>query len=85
VSWAVMISGYVENSMFTEARELFEAMPEKNVVACTAMITGYCKEGDVESARRLFDGVRVKDVISWNAMISGNLYRPESFLMLPFC
>jgi pentatricopeptide repeat protein len=71
--------------MFTEARELFEDMPEKNVVGCTAMITGYCKEGDVESARRLFDGIRIKDVISWNAMISGNLYRLESFLMLPFC
>jgi len=74
VSWAAMISGYVENGMFVEATELFKAMPEKNVVACTAMITAYCKQGDVESARRLFDGIRAKDVISWNAMIAGTSY-----------
>lgn len=74
MSWAAMITGYVENAMFDEARKLFEAMPDKNVVACTAMITGYCKDGDVESARRLFDGIPVKDVISWNAMITGYVH-----------
>ena len=67
-----MISGYVDNGKFDEARDLYERMPNKNVVAMTAMITGYFKEGRVEDARVLFDGIRYKDLVCWNAMITGN-------------
>lgn len=68
-----MISEYVENGKFDEAKNLYEQMPEKNVVAMTAMITGYCKEGNMKDARILFDEIQWKDRVSYNSMITGTL------------
>ncbi|KAJ8544014.1 hypothetical protein K7X08_025632 [Anisodus acutangulus] len=67
-----MISGYVENECFKEAKDLFQKMPakNKNVVAMTTMVIGYCKEGRVEEGRILFDGILSKDSAAYNAMIS---------------
>ncbi|CAA7401637.1 unnamed protein product [Spirodela intermedia] len=84
VSWAVMISGYVQNDLFDEARNVFHQMPEKSVVAITAMMTGYCKDGRVDDARKLFEDMHGKDLVSWNAMMSGyaNNGRGEEALRL---
>ena len=35
-----MISGYVDNGKFDEARDLYERMPDKKIVAMTAMKRG---------------------------------------------
>lgn len=53
------------------ARELFDLMPERNVVSWNAMITGYVKVGNLFEARKLFDEMPKKDVISWTSMITG--------------
>lgn len=73
VSWTVMITGYVKNERFCEARELFYRMPDydKNVFVVTSMITGFCKVGMLENARLLFERIQPKDCVSFNAMIAG--------------
>ncbi|KAM0990715.1 hypothetical protein ACFX2C_009192 [Malus domestica] len=55
-----------------EARQVFDEMPNKDVVTWTTVITGYIKCGMVEEARRLFDRVDAKkNVITWTALVSG--------------
>jgi pentatricopeptide repeat protein len=48
-----MVSGYVENDMLDDAKELFDLVLQKNFVACKAMITGYCNKGVVTCAREI--------------------------------
>ncbi|KAL6555345.1 hypothetical protein OROGR_006603 [Orobanche gracilis] len=58
----------------SEAREMFEVMPERDVISWTALISGYIKSGLVEVARELFDRVDAKkNVVTWTTMISGYL------------
>lgn len=53
------------------AREVFDEMPEKNVISWTALISGYTRHGDIESAMSLFENMPERDVPSWNSVISG--------------
>ncbi|KAK3218168.1 hypothetical protein Dsin_012138 [Dipteronia sinensis] len=56
----------------SEARKVFDEMPEKDVIAWTAVITGYIKCGLIDEARRLFDRVdSKKNVVTWTAMVGG--------------
>ncbi|GMI64510.1 mitochondrial editing factor 18 [Hibiscus trionum] len=54
-----------------DGRDLFNEMPEKNVVSWNVMLNGYAKAGNVELARELFEKIPVKekDVVSWGTMI----------------
>ncbi|PRQ38876.1 putative pentatricopeptide [Rosa chinensis] len=54
-----------------EARSLFDAMPERNIVSWTVMLNGYSKAGLVHLARELFETIDMKDVVSWGTMIDG--------------
>lgn len=55
-----------------EARQLFDRMPDRDVVAWTTMITAYVKCRMMEEARRLFDRSDAKkNVVTWTAMVSG--------------
>ncbi|KAL3532338.1 hypothetical protein ACH5RR_005859 [Cinchona calisaya] len=52
------------------ARNLFDEMPQRDVVLCTAMIDGYGKLGDVGEARELFEQMSERNVISWSAIMA---------------
>ncbi|WVZ61298.1 hypothetical protein U9M48_011199 [Paspalum notatum var. saurae] len=67
----VMLGGYVRAGRVDRARELFDGMPERNVVAWTSMVTGYCRAGRVHEARQLFDVMPARNVVSWTAMVQG--------------
>ncbi|CAA0812815.1 Pentatricopeptide repeat-containing protein -mitochondrial [Striga hermonthica] len=55
-----------------EAREMFEQMPERDVISWTALISGHVKCGLLEEARVFFDRAdAVKNVVTWTAMMSG--------------
>ncbi|PHT98703.1 hypothetical protein BC332_32362 [Capsicum chinense] len=68
-----VLSGYAKNKRFCDAADVFEAMPEKNVVSYNAMLSEYLWIGDFMSARKVFDEIGEINVLSWNAMINGHL------------
>ncbi|KAG5069415.1 hypothetical protein JHK85_001792 [Glycine max] len=53
------------------ARQVFDRMPDRDVVSYNSMIVGYVKCGAVERARELFDGMEERNLITWNSMIGG--------------
>uniref|UniRef100_A0A2N9H8A1 Pentacotripeptide-repeat region of PRORP domain-containing protein n=1 Tax=Fagus sylvatica TaxID=28930 RepID=A0A2N9H8A1_FAGSY len=54
-----------------DARMMFDAGPDWDLVSWNTMIDGYVKNGEVGIAHELFDEMNERDVFSWNSMISG--------------
>lgn len=55
-----------------EARRVFDAMSNRDVVSWTAMVSGYIRCGMIREARLLFENPRArKNVVTWTAMLSG--------------
>lgn len=53
------------------ARQIFDTMPQKNVICWTSMVSGYVSCGLLDKARDLFDRSPVRDLVLWTAMING--------------
>lgn len=58
------------NDIFT-SRQVFDYMPERNVVTWNAMIGGYSKHGHMNSASVLFNQMSSRTEVSWIEMIDG--------------
>lgn len=72
VSWNTMISGYLKlENGFESARDLFDKMPERDLVSWNLMIDCCAKNGEMEVARDLFDQMSKRDVVSWASMVDG--------------
>ncbi|CAA6673809.1 unnamed protein product [Spirodela intermedia] len=54
-----------------DARQLFDRMPERNVVSWTSMLCALLRAGRTREAKTLFDTMPQRNVVSWNAMVSG--------------
>lgn len=54
-----------------DARQLFEKMPDRDVVTWNIMINQLVKRGDVEEAYHLFSLMPERSLRSWTSMISG--------------
>lgn len=52
------------------ARQVFDGITERDMVANNAMISAFGKHGFVDEAQRLFDGMQERDSCSWNSMIT---------------
>ncbi|KAF4373980.1 hypothetical protein F8388_007886 [Cannabis sativa] len=71
------ISQLIRTGRIGEAREVFDAlqlfnsMPERNVVSWNALITGFLRNGDVVNAVDFFDKMPERDAASVNALVSG--------------
>lgn len=64
-----LLNAYVVAS-FSDARLLFDEMPEKNTVSWNTMIAGYSRSGNIQKARSVFEEMPHRDVASWSAMIA---------------
>ncbi|KAK9149180.1 hypothetical protein Scep_007937 [Stephania cephalantha] len=66
-----LLDMYAKWGCVEDAREVFDEMPERDVVAWTAMVAGYAKAGMVGAAREVFDAMGERNVVSWTAMVAG--------------
>ncbi|XP_073135402.1 pentatricopeptide repeat-containing protein At2g13600-like [Henckelia pumila] len=71
ISWNVMIRCYAENGMVENARELFDAMPERSSFSWNTMIMAYTVAERIYMAFKLFVIMPDKDVMSWTGIITG--------------
>nr|XP_029124303.1 pentatricopeptide repeat-containing protein At4g02750 [Elaeis guineensis] len=55
------------------ARQLFDQMPNRDVVSWNAILTAYWQNHDMEESKRLFDSMPERNIVSWNSMITGCL------------
>ncbi|XP_057816394.2 putative pentatricopeptide repeat-containing protein At3g13770, mitochondrial [Cryptomeria japonica] len=66
-----LVDMYAKCGSIDRARELFDRMPQRDVISWNAMIAGYTQNGVLDKALRLFNEIPRKNVSSWNVMIAG--------------
>lgn len=57
-----LLDMYGKCGLIGEARQVFEKLPEKDVVSWTALITGYIQIGQIDEAWKLFYGMQKEGV-----------------------
>ncbi|KAK3130748.1 hypothetical protein QOZ80_6BG0497560 [Eleusine coracana subsp. coracana] len=65
-----LLDMYIKNGCLQEAVELFEQMPERDIISWTILVSGYAVAGQLDKARALFYQCTDKDLILWTAMIN---------------
>lgn len=72
-----LVSMYAKCGSVGEARNLFDKMPERDVISWNAMISGYASKGMWKEAFELFERMRMGDSqvnsVTWNTIAGGNL------------
>jgi pentatricopeptide repeat protein len=66
-----LLDMYAKRGSIEKARDVFDKMPERNIVSWNAMIAGYLHNGFVDEALKLFREISQRNVVSWTAMIVG--------------
>ncbi|XP_077220001.1 pentatricopeptide repeat-containing protein At3g62890-like isoform X2 [Tasmannia lanceolata] len=54
MAWSSMVSGYAKSGEIEIARQLFDEMPERDIVSWTAMMSAYSQSGHYNEALKLF-------------------------------
>ncbi|KAJ6702731.1 PENTATRICOPEPTIDE REPEAT-CONTAINING PROTEIN [Salix viminalis] len=60
--WNAMLNGYAKLGDLCNARDLFERMPQRNVISWTALITGYAQANRPHDAIALFRRMQLENV-----------------------
>ncbi|XP_057820344.1 pentatricopeptide repeat-containing protein At4g02750 [Cryptomeria japonica] len=66
-----LVDMYGKFGNLENAREVFDKIPEPDLVTWNAMVAGYARNGHLEEALDLFQKMEKRDVYSWNGMIAG--------------
>lgn len=66
-----LITLYMKFGKFDEAREVFNAMPVRDIVSWNAVLSGYVNERRLEEARSLFSEMPERNLLTWTVIISG--------------
>ncbi|PSR84900.1 Pentatricopeptide repeat-containing protein [Actinidia chinensis var. chinensis] len=79
-----LLNMYAVCGSLGEAHQVFDEMPDRNLVTWNALITGLMKWGEIGLARALFDRMPSQNVVSWTGIIDGyarlNQYHEALFL-----
>ncbi|TQD92854.1 hypothetical protein C1H46_021524 [Malus baccata] len=62
---------YAKCGLVRDARDVFDSMEDKDLVAWTAMIFGFSKMGLMGEARWLFDNMGQRNAVSWATIVAG--------------
>lgn len=65
-----LVELYCGCEMMDDAKQVFDEMPQRDVVAWNMMIRGFCKRGDVEMGLNFFWQMNERSIVSWNSMIA---------------
>ncbi|KAI5660866.1 hypothetical protein M9H77_20189 [Catharanthus roseus] len=67
-----LIDIYCKSSHFTYAKQLFDGIPQPDVIARTTLIAAYSASGNPKLAREVFDKtpLNIRDTVFYNAMIT---------------
>eukprot|EP01018_Ginkgo_biloba_P002617 Gb_35466 [translate_table: standard] len=68
---SALVDMYAKCGTIIKARNVFDKMPQRNVVSWTAIIAGYARNGDIDEAQKLFGKMPKSDAISWTSMVGG--------------
>ncbi|XP_057836382.2 pentatricopeptide repeat-containing protein At2g20540 [Cryptomeria japonica] len=72
---SALVDMYSKCGIMTSARQLFDKMPQRDVVLWTALVAGYAQNGSCDEAMMLFCQMEDKNLkpntITWNAIIAG--------------
>eukprot|EP01018_Ginkgo_biloba_P022819 Gb_03626 [translate_table: standard] len=68
---SALVDMYVKCGSIEIARQVFDKMPERNVVSWSTMIAGYAQNGHIDEALKLFEKMPERNVVSWTAMVAG--------------
>nr|XP_015618463.1 LOW QUALITY PROTEIN: pentatricopeptide repeat-containing protein At3g29230-like [Oryza sativa Japonica Group] len=66
-----LIDAYSKNGGFSDARKVFDEMPERDVVSWNTAMAAMVREGELAGVRKLFDEMPEKDTVSWNTILDG--------------
>ncbi|KAL4591257.1 hypothetical protein LXL04_004215 [Taraxacum kok-saghyz] len=79
-----LVQMYASCGYVSDARQVFDEMPLKDLAAWNAMISAYCKVNEVDKASALFEIMPKRNVISWTSLISGyaHVNKPSEALTL---
>ncbi|KAJ4729548.1 Pentatricopeptide repeat-containing protein [Melia azedarach] len=66
-----LIDNLVSRGELSEARKLFDQMPNQNTVTTNVLISGYVKSGNLTNARELFNSMVDRTAVSWTILIGG--------------
>ncbi|KDP35701.1 hypothetical protein JCGZ_10473 [Jatropha curcas] len=62
---------YAKSGNVSNARDLFDKMPQRDVFSWNAILSLYAKVGLVDDLRVIFDSMPFRDSVSYNTVISG--------------
>ncbi|CAA7055226.1 unnamed protein product [Microthlaspi erraticum] len=66
-----ILEDFLKRGQVSDARKVYDEMPQKNTVSTNTMISGYVKSGDLHNARELFDAMvdRERTVVTWTILM----------------
>ncbi|XP_024537813.1 pentatricopeptide repeat-containing protein At4g02750-like [Selaginella moellendorffii] len=69
--------GICPKRAYTQNQELFEAMPERDLVSWTTMVASYTQTDHLESAKSVFESMPERNSMAWKAMIAAHARQVE--------